>query len=320
MRQLLWIVFWLSCSICMAETAMQESRNKYFTIHYPPRYLHTATLLSAEADRFARGFCGEMRIQRPAEPIPVILDPHASRGEIYPTPRWVNGFYDPGNGTIVLKTLERLNRRQEAELLTVFRHEAVHALLDLEDRSLPRWLEEGLAQTFSSGFTIWDGRLLLQVPREEMATFLRESAFTSGDTARLAYPLAAGATAYLRELGGHNLRILLDRSRTLPFQQAFTSVYGTNQQIFLLMFRESFLSRYTVTSLLVTDEGLLTMLSVLALVLLIARHVRIRRRLANLDDGLHPEELPEHLGETPPTHMISDNPGSPPEPAEPEPE
>lgn len=298
MKRLLWFVFWLLCVQCIAETPLQEAKNKYFTIHYPPRYLHTATILSAEADRFAQGFCGELRIQRPSKPIPVILDPHAAKGEIYPAPRWVNGFYDPSDGTIVLKTLERLNRRQEAELLTVFRHEAVHALLDLEDRGLPRWLEEGLAQTFSSGFTIWDGRLLLQVPRGEMAALLRESAFTSGDTARLAYPLAAGATAYLRELGGHNLRILLDRCRTMPFQQAFTSVYGTNQKIFLLMFRESFLSRYTITSLLVTDEGLLTMLSILALVLLSARHVRIRRRLARLDDGVPPEDLYRDMAET----------------------
>ena len=281
----------------MVQAQLSVAENKYFTIYYPPRYVNTADLLSAEVDRFARQFCGELGIERPDKPIPVILDPHSTKGEIYPSPRWVNGFYRLSDKTIVLKTIARMNRQQESELITVFRHEAVHALLDVKKRNLPRWMEEGLAQSFSRGFTFWDGRLLLQVPRDERIPLLEDSAFQKEETARFAYPLAAGAMAYLRELGTENLRLLVDACQTMPFQQAFTSVYGSNLTLFMLMFEESFLSRYTLFSLLVSDEGMLTLLSILALILLVARRIRIQRKLNRLDDGIPTlESAPLQLG------------------------
>lgn len=272
---------------------LERAQNRFVDIRYAERNLQAASLLSAEGDRFVRQLAGELGLDTPERPIPVILDPQAAgRNEVYPTPRWINGFYRPDDGIIVLKTVKSLNRWKENELLSVFKHEIVHALIDYNGVDLPLWLEEGIAQNYTRGFTLLDGRRLLGVSGNKMKSLLADDAFRQPETAPMAYAMACGAVAYLRELGRENLRQLIHRLDKETMDRAFVSVYGTSVDTFLIMFRESFLSRYTMLSLLVSDEGLLLLLSLLAVVLLVMRRIRTGRKLKQLEDSgsLHPAD------------------------------
>ncbi len=278
----------------------EKAQNRYVDIRYQSRHLQAASILSAEGDRFVRQLAGELGLKTPDTPIPVILDPQApGRNEVYPTPRWINGFYRPDDGIIVLKTVKSLNRSQENELVTVFKHEIVHALIDRNRLDIPLWMEEGIAQSYTRGFTILDGRRLLGVSGKDMQSLLSDASFREPETAPVAYAMACGAVSYLRELGRDNFRKLIHELSSKPTDRAFVAVYGTSLDTFLVMFRESFLSRYTVLSLIVSDEGLLILLSVLAVILLVMRRIRTGRKLKQLEDpgSLHPADPTRLHGE-----------------------
>jgi len=277
------------------------SRNKYFTIYYRIDQLHAAAVLSRESDAFARRFCGELGLVLPADPVPVYLDPGApGRNEVFPSPRWIAGYYEPTTGRIVLKTVHGPGRFLEDELVTVFQHEAVHAILHRNRLHLPRWLEEGIAQTWSRGFTFSDGRRLLGINRNRVDDLLADTAFQSPETARWAYPLSAGLVSYLREQGSANLQLLLDRIPERGLDSAFRSVYGADPAWMILLFREDFLARYTLPHLLISDGGTFLLIAIFAVLVLILRRIQSHRRLtamAQQEETEATESLPgdEHL-------------------------
>ena len=278
-------------SLCKQAPALGEqgflaSENRYFTIFYREKNVKLAAILSADSDSFARRFCSELGLKKPSSPIPVYIDP-ANRGksEVFPSPRWVNGYYSPEKRIIVIKTARQLGRGAEAEILVVFRHEAVHAILHDNISHIPRWLDEGLAQSFSRGFTIRDGRTLLAIPVKRFRQYLPESAFQREETARLAYPLSCGLVSYLRELGRTPLTVFLSRLNSMDLESAFESAYGIRLSFFFYMFRENYLSRYTLFSLIVSDEGLFGLMTALAVVLLLVQKVRNRHKLILLGEA-----------------------------------
>ncbi len=259
------------------------SKNRYFTIYYRKENVRLAAILSADSDSFARRFCSELGLQKPISPIPVYIDPsNKGKSEVFPSPRWFNGFYDPVKRLIVIKTARQLGRGAESEILVVFRHEAVHAILHANITHIPRWLDEGLAQSFSRGFTIGDGRTLLRLPVKNFRNYLSESAFLHENTAKLAYPLSCGLVSYLRELGRTPLTVFLKRLNKTDLETAFGSAYGIQLSFFFYMFRENYLSRYTLFSLIVSDEGLFGILTLLAVILLLVQKIRNRRKLVRL--------------------------------------
>ena len=277
--------------VSAAILGFRASENRYFTIFYRERNLRLAAILSADSDSFARRFCSELGLKKPATPIPVYIDPNSSgKTEVFPSPRWVNGFYDPAKRIIVIKTARQLGRGAEAEILVVFRHEAVHAILHENIAHIPRWLDEGLAQSFSRGFTIQNGRTLLGVPVKNFRNYLPESAFQHENTAKLAYTLSSGLVSYLRELGRTPLTVFLKRLKETDLETAFNSAYGINLSFFFYMFRENYLSRYTLFSLIVSDEGLFGVMTLLAVVLLLIQKIRNRRKLVRLGEEDEKEE------------------------------
>ncbi len=268
------------------------SENRYFTVYYREKNIRLAAILSGDSDSFARRFCSELGLKKPSHPIPVYIDP-ANRGksEVFPSPRWVNGFYDPEKCIIVIKTARQLGRGAEAEILVVFRHEAVHAMLHANISHIPRWLDEGLAQSFSRGFTVRDGRTLLSIPVNSFRKYLPETAFQQEETARLAYPLSCGLVGYLRELGRKPLIVFLKRLNRMDLETAFDSAYGIHLSFFFYMFRENYLSRYTMLNLIVSDEGLFGLLTLLAVILLLVQKIRNRRKLIRLGEEDEKEEM-----------------------------
>ncbi len=262
-----------------------KSENRYFTIFYREKNLRLATILSADSDSFTRRFCSELGLKKPDTPIPVYIDPgNTGQTEIFPSPRWVNGFYDPSKRIIVIKTAKQLGQGAESEILVVFRHEAVHAILHGNIPAIPRWLDEGLAQSFSRGFTIRDGRTLLSLPVRKFHSFLPESAFEREGTARFAYPLSCGLVSYLRELGRDPLVLFLKRLKQNDMATAFSSTYGINLSFFFYMFRENYLSRYTIFNLILSDEGVFALLTVLAIILLLVQKIRNHNKLIRLGE------------------------------------
>jgi len=268
-----------------SNTTFLASENRYFTIYYREENVRLAAILSADSDSFARRFCSELGLRKPARPIPVYIDPsNKGKSEVFPSPRWVNGFFEPGKRIIVIKTARQLGRGAESEILTVFRHEAVHAILHDNIPLIPRWLDEGLAQSFSRGFTINDGRTLLGLPVKHFRQLMPESAFQKESTAKLAYPLSCGLVSYLRELGRPPLTIFLKRLKNMDMETAFDSAYGIHMSFFFYMFRENYLSRYTLLNLIVSDEGLFGLMTLLAVVLLLVQKVRNHRKLIRLGE------------------------------------
>lgn len=74
------------------------------------------------------------------------------------------GIYSP-----VLRQVAVWNQPDQAGLWNVLRHEAVHRYLDARAGSLPRWLDEGLAESISSEFLVDGGPQDGQVRREWVA-------------------------------------------------------------------------------------------------------------------------------------------------------
>lgn len=280
-----------SSALPVSSTRFLVSENRYFTVFYREKNVRLAAILSADSDGFARRFCSELGLEKPATPIPVYIDPaNKGKSEVFPAPRWVNGFYDSRKNIIVIKTARQLGRGAEAEILLVFRHEAVHAILHANISHIPRWLDEGLAQSFSRGFTIRDGRALLGLPTKRFRQYLPDAAFRQEETARLAYPLSCGLVSYLRELGRAPLTVFLERLNQMDMETAFDSAYGIHLSFFFYMFRENYLSRYTLLNLIVSDEGLFGLMTLLAVVLLLVQKIRNRRKLIRLEEEDEAEE------------------------------
>ncbi len=86
---------------------------------------------------------------RPINPIEVILyDGSNFRNVVAGGPEWAEGIFD---GRLRIPIREQMQRGQTAGLKTILRHELTHALTAIasDNRTLPPWLEEGLAQKLS---------------------------------------------------------------------------------------------------------------------------------------------------------------------------
>jgi hypothetical protein len=86
---------------------------------------------------------------RPINPIEVILyDGGNFRNVVAGGPEWAEGIFD---GRLRIPVREQMQRGQTGGLKTILRHELTHALTAIasDNRTLPPWFEEGLAQKLS---------------------------------------------------------------------------------------------------------------------------------------------------------------------------
>ncbi len=90
-------------------------------------------------------------LKYPSEPIEVLLyDRSQFKSTTEDIPQWVDGLYADGRIRVPL-TGSVYDSKQQTRLRSILRHELVHALLAraADQRKLPTWFDEGLAQRFS---------------------------------------------------------------------------------------------------------------------------------------------------------------------------
>jgi tetratricopeptide (TPR) repeat protein len=156
----------------------------------------------------------------PTEPIQVILYSNEQFRDITRSPPWAAGVYD---GRIRVPVRGAKSNLKELE--RVLGHEFVHALVrSLSERSVPTWLNEGLATALEDDGIEWareQMRKVKEIPTIEtlQAGFGR----MAGEQAQAAYATSALAAArLLDEAGGTAMANLLrDIGDGIEFEKAF---------------------------------------------------------------------------------------------------
>ncbi len=260
-------------------------------MYYHQNQLAFVSKLVLEGDSFIKRFCNETGLNKPQKPIKVYLDPKIpGENEVFPVPSWIQGFYSPNSKIIVLKTNKEYSILRENTFLTVFKHEVVHAIVDYNKCSIPRWFNEGLATSFSKGFTISDGRALLSAGKKSLINFLDEASFNNKTSAYTSYPLACGIVSYLRETGNANLNRILKLTEKYDFYTAFSSTMGISFDTFFEIFMEDFLSRYTIFSLLISEQGFYALMVILAIYAIFKKRYNFKKRLKEMEEQEKVEE------------------------------
>lgn len=237
-----------------------------------------------EGDNFIKRFCNSTGLKKPQSPLIVYLDPkNKGKNEVFPVPKWIQGFYSTDKKIIVIKVNREYNIFIEDSFLSVFKHEIVHSIVDLNNLKLPRWFEEGLASSYSKGFTVKDGRTLLTYDNDNLINSLKDSSFYNHDTAVYTYALSSGIISYLRELGHTNINEILKKTKNEDFETAFSSTLGIPINTFLTMFRENFLSRYTVLSLAISEQGLYALMLILAIYAIFRKRYLFKQKLKEME-------------------------------------
>jgi tetratricopeptide (TPR) repeat protein len=156
----------------------------------------------------------------PAKSIPVVLYSGEQFRDITRSPSWAAGAYD---GTIRVPMRGALARSEELD--RVLAHEFAHALIrTLSARTIPTWLNEGLAAALEGDDLGWAQRIAAQVRVAPSLTQLAAPfARLSGGDAQVAYAASAlAARRLLDEAGGAAVANLLrDLGDGLDFEAAF---------------------------------------------------------------------------------------------------
>lgn len=196
---------------------------------------------------------------------------------------WVAGVADPGRRMIALRVDGA--GRNLARLRGVYRHEAAHvALHAATGGAAPRWLHEGYAQLASG---TWDWRegwrlqFLLMRGGEGLLTDL-DRRFRSGLEPEAAYILSYTAVETLHAMGGTPglAALFADLRAGRSLDGALRDVYGVTAEQFERRWRERVLDRYGWLYLLSRTAFVWLGVTVLIIVLGIARVRHDRRRLA----------------------------------------
>jgi tetratricopeptide (TPR) repeat protein len=194
--------------------------DELFTVSYEgPSEEALASAALASLDR-AYWRIGALFGTFPAQPIPVVLYTAEQFQDITRSPSWAAGAYD---GIIRVPVRGALDK--QSELDRVLAHEFTHALVHtLAPRSVPTWLNEGLATALEAEDLSWAGQVARQgaapVPLRALAGGFSR---LSGAQAQLAYATSAlAARRLIEENGGPAVANLLrDLGDGADFDAAF---------------------------------------------------------------------------------------------------
>ncbi len=197
----------------------------------------------------------------------------------HPVPAWSDAITLPASNMIVLKSPTWSAPRRE--LAGIATHELVHVLLHraLKDRTIPRWLDEGLAVYYSGDKAYASSSQVSRALLTESLLSLDEIDHVltfRADVAQLAYQQSYLAVVFLiKNYGIEAIRQIIDRlAAEEQFDQALVQVIGSDlwefEQEWLRYIRQQYRWHF-----LVDFDNYLW---VFVLLLLVAGFILIRRR------------------------------------------
>lgn len=159
----------------------------------------------------------------PPEPVSVVLYTNRDFYDITQSPEWSGGIFD-GKIRIPVRGVES----REGELKKVLFHEYTHAVVHSLTRRCPLWLNEGLAEYFSTDPGKRIGQLIPLTSLETTFSRLRP------ENICVAYWESHSAVSYLVERYGlHRIRkVLLTLSKGADLNQAFEDAFRMSYQEF----------------------------------------------------------------------------------------
>jgi len=237
--------------------------------------------LVVDCDSFLERVCNKYGLKKPEKPIDVYINPdYRFKNEAYPFNLKIAGAYFPDRKTIVLKTTKPFDTDFTSDVFIVFKHEVVHAIIDLNKIRIPLWLNEGLAVFNSRGFSLWDGRELLGINKKNFRDYLKPQSFRNSVDSSISYSLACGIVSYMESYGINNMQIFFKNlQKGYDFKTSFSAAFGIDFNFFLLMFRDDFLSRYTMFNLIISFKGLGGIIFFLSIIITFLRYFRNKKRI-----------------------------------------
>ncbi len=260
------------------------SKNKYFDIYYKKHNLKLVQQLVIDCDSFLERVCNKYGLKKPEKPIKVYINPeYKFKNEAFPFNLKIAGAYFPDRKEIVLKTTKPFDSDFTSDIFIVFKHETMHAIIDLNKLKIPLWFNEGLAVFNSRGFSIWDGRELLGINKKKLKNYLNPQSFHNPVNAPISYSLACGIVSYMESYGNKNMEKLFKNLQNgYDFKTSFTAAFGIDFKFFLLMFRDDFLSKYTMFNLIISFKGLGGIIFFLSIIIAIVRYYRNKKRIEKM--------------------------------------
>jgi tetratricopeptide (TPR) repeat protein len=205
---------------------LQQAIGSHFTVSFegPAEAVLAAEAIEALDRAYWR--VGEVLGTFPVEPIPVVLYTSEQFRDITRSPSWAAGAYD---GTIRVPMRGALDNAKELD--RVLAHEFTHALIrTLAARSVPTWLNEGLAAALEQPDLTWAAQAVGgSAGRISLGTLQSGFGRLSVAQAQFAYATSAlAARRLLDEAGGFAVANLLrDLGRGADFDAAF--LHRTNR-------------------------------------------------------------------------------------------
>ncbi|HVY60732.1 MAG TPA: hypothetical protein VHF22_03725 [Planctomycetota bacterium] len=240
------------------------------------------------------------------EPVDVVLaesDPafdreFAARGGRGAAPAWALAVAIPDAASIVVRTT-RLEAFTDNDLRLTLAHELAHLALGTISPSLPRWLDEGLAEWAS-------GRRLASAERTTLERLARSGTLATLEELEAGFPLHADEAhvAYVESLafvealaagaGPDSIpRFLRALAGGTPFARAFERAFDAPLRGVEIAWRADLASRYSIARDLYERGSLYTLLALL-LVVAFARYRRKRAALLSaMGEPPPPREYPE---------------------------
>ncbi|NOX88929.1 MAG: hypothetical protein GXO77_07875 [Calditrichaeota bacterium] len=204
-------------------------------------------------------------------------------------PEWSQAIAMPEERSIVLKLANADQIKKSPQILL---HEIVHVLVFdyTRGRTIPTWLNEGLAEYFSEGTLSFDKKILLA----DAIVQKRVLDFTAIDTlahldyirARLAYIQAQSAVVFLVDRYGraklHDLLSYMAENHT--FYRAFKKIYGFDFLDFEIQWNEYIYKRYRWLVLLKFEQWLFAAIGILFIIAVIIVYLKNKKKIRELEE------------------------------------
>jgi hypothetical protein len=205
-------------------------------------------------------------------------------------PKWGVAFALMREGRMVVDVVRATRAWNSLE--TVIPHELSHLYVAwrTDGAALPVWFLEGLAQWQADEWTLADSWQLMSAVWSNQAPKLwrLQNRYPVGEeSARTAYRVSYAAFKYRFDDRFEDLPVFLGEvEREGDFEEAFLSVFGEYPMSFYVRFHEHLDAKYRSRLLVFQSGPLFSILAAGFLILAIRYHLRKRRRLKEMSDGV----------------------------------